>query len=346
MPLARHDLVNASRIATRWSFYSHASCEAWLPLFALKTSFFVVSTHMPLARHDNSPLRFSAVLPFLLTCLLRGMTVNASRIATRWSFYSHASCEAWPCLRGINSAFKSFLLTCLLRGMTTLRQTQLLITIVSTHMPLARHDSYGLFQTVAGNSFYSHASCEAWRACRQVQWLNDCFYSHASCEAWHWISSSVRSFIAFLLTCLLRGMTVWKISAADSCEFLLTCLLRGMTWRSKRKQWRDKFLLTCLLRGMTVFVLLDKTAFPFLLTCLLRGMTRRARRRLSRPAFLLTCLLRGMTNGRRTEHRTAGFLLTCLLRGMTAVLFPIYTPFRFLLTCLLRGMTPRGQVYF
>ena len=56
-----------------------------------------ISTHMPLARHDDDyPGRMSDIMPFLLTCLLRGMTP----------------------MKHSNGSGRLFLLTCLLRGMT------------------------------------------------------------------------------------------------------------------------------------------------------------------------------------------------------------------------------------
>ena len=79
-----------------------------------------ISTHMPLARHDPAIMAGSF---FVL------------------DFYSHASCEAWPC------------------GSTLPRH----LFQISTHMPLARHDP--LYDVILrdGVHFYSHASCEAWR---------------------------------------------------------------------------------------------------------------------------------------------------------------------------------------
>ena len=99
-----------------------------------------VSTHMPLARHD-AIIAYMAYLDrflltcllrgmtiwrrkrtwctgFLLTCLLRGMTLFEEEVKQLACFYSHASCEAWPCTSSgyIQAVF------------------------VSTHMPLARHD--------------------------------------------------------------------------------------------------------------------------------------------------------------------------------------------------------------
>ena len=77
-----------------------------------------VSTHMPLARHDNIFFASMVRSVFLLTCLLRGMTYGEVQ----------------------NKLEISFLLTCLLRGMTGHDWNYSNTTIVSTHMPLARHD--------------------------------------------------------------------------------------------------------------------------------------------------------------------------------------------------------------
>ena len=78
-----------------------------------------VSTHMPLARHDVLSVgSASYVMWFLLTCLLQGMTCSLTGSAISWMF----------------------LLTCLLRGMTSKWQEIRPEWYVSTHMPLARHD--------------------------------------------------------------------------------------------------------------------------------------------------------------------------------------------------------------
>ena len=79
-----------------------------------------ISTHMPLARHDVI-FNYHIVLDkFLLTCLLRGMT----------PFFTN------------HSNIHIFLLTCLLRGMTKTCVKFHIPLFISTHMPLARHDSY------------------------------------------------------------------------------------------------------------------------------------------------------------------------------------------------------------
>ena len=53
MPLARHD-------------------GDYIPFMYM----YEVSTHMPLARHDHMSCLIDIVARFLLTCLLRGMTVH------------------------------------------------------------------------------------------------------------------------------------------------------------------------------------------------------------------------------------------------------------------------------
>ena len=166
-----------------YRFYSHASCEAW-PIYNMHKKEQVVSTHMPLARHDEilhiwqKPIAFLLTcllrgmtppnhnsenhVPFLLTCLLRGMTTCNGLHKILISFYSHASCEAWlRCLIYLWCQ-PQFLLTCLLRGMTEFRHIYPGQILVSTHMPLARHDPGGFVVFVKNSSFYSHASCEAW----------------------------------------------------------------------------------------------------------------------------------------------------------------------------------------
>ena len=56
----------------------------------------IISTHMPLARHDNGfDNRVYQLGKFLLTCLLRGMTYAVTGTFSIFrNFYSHASCEA------------------------------------------------------------------------------------------------------------------------------------------------------------------------------------------------------------------------------------------------------------
>ena len=80
---------------------------------------FYVSTHMPLARHD-----VTVVHP------LRQVTVSTHMPLARHDLY-------WDLLA---REILAFLLTCLLRGMTVIRGKNAVNIIVSTHMPLARHD--------------------------------------------------------------------------------------------------------------------------------------------------------------------------------------------------------------
>ena len=190
MPLARHDGKGSYKHYETLNFYSHASCEAWLnSLFdKLLCSIFLL-TCLLRGMTRIQWLKWLKVL-FLLTCLLRGMTSTAQ----------------------ITLRCQKFLLTCLLRGMTCIRDRLRRIFIISTHMPLARHDnSVECFDNCTGD-----------------------FYSHASCEAWQWYSASCFHSVQFLLTCLLRGMTRFCKVYGSFYEFLLTCLLRGMTrWSGK-----------------------------------------------------------------------------------------------------------------
>ena len=184
MPLARHDVV--FRVLLLHPF---------------------VSTHMPLARHDwilflelpgrlflltcllrgmtYSSLDAAAILKgFLLTCLLRGMTFSKAAWMPNIQFLLTCLLRGMTMVFSLISASLEFLLTCLLRGMTVYTYTGDNEWKVSTHMPLARHDSH------PPGSFI----------CRTVS-------THmplARHDNIHWC------FLLgcmFLLTCLLRGMT-------------------------------------------------------------------------------------------------------------------------------------------
>ena len=191
------------------SFYSHASCEAWLRAPFFCCPWWCVSTHMPLARHDE-------------------IVLNSNRLVG--CFYSHASCEAWHIRFWIIGAIYEFLLTCLLRGMTLLRQTirrifRFLLTCllrgmtcfrwqVQPHLRFYSHASCEAWprffvKKLTICCFYSHASCEAWLHTFCHFWMNICFYSHASCEAWRLEFCAGKVIRMFLLTCLLRGMTLY-----------------------------------------------------------------------------------------------------------------------------------------
>ncbi len=125
----------------------------------------------------------TSLIPFLLTCLLRGMTVLQPPYFTGFLF----------------------LLTCLLRGMTGgvvyLKPSPLVSTHmplarhdiarwrlnikcwVSTHMPLARHDNgyYGAEQEFEVSTHMPLARHDEKRQVHKIQLFS--FYSHASCEA-------------------------------------------------------------------------------------------------------------------------------------------------------------------
>ena len=81
----------------------------------------------------------SAASAFLLTCLLRGMTIQSNFMRTYETVSTHmplarhdvSNCVSLPDLS------------------------------VSTHMPLARHDTVAADIWYVMLSFYSHASCEA-----------------------------------------------------------------------------------------------------------------------------------------------------------------------------------------
>ena len=138
-PLARRDLFFCFIYFIFHNFYSHASCEARLPL-----------------RSCSLPAR-----SFLLTRLLRGATFTCSTYPSDRPFL------LTRLLRGATSPTKrngmptSFLLTRLLRGATTGTYGTIMKMWISTHTPLARRDDYKEFYEWFGIDFYSHASCEA-----------------------------------------------------------------------------------------------------------------------------------------------------------------------------------------
>ena len=84
----------------------------------------IVSTHMPLARHDfiSSILPLTSAL-FLLTCLLRGMTPLLSVRYQSWQVSTHMPLARHDMDFFVSKVFHG----------------------VSTHMPLARHDRMRIF---------------------------------------------------------------------------------------------------------------------------------------------------------------------------------------------------------
>ena len=123
------------------NFYSHASCEAWLPFRWCVECFWNFYSHA--------------------SC--EAWLLDASAPVGSPDFYSHASCEAWHAWVGYVKHFEEFLLTRLLRGVTCTGRlwimqyslfllTRLLRGVtkkrcatkkflkISTHTPLARRD--------------------------------------------------------------------------------------------------------------------------------------------------------------------------------------------------------------
>ena len=252
MPLARHDLYTDTDSVKYIDFYSHASCEAWRCFYVVPKLTLQISTHMPLARHDQDLDLFTPFgqyfyshasceawpKEFLHLDVHSDFYSHASceawhnqphYIMVILHFYSHASCEAWPwCLR-IYATRVLFLLTCLLRGMTAPQTTRRLLLQISTHMPLARHDLTS-YMSFIQHTISTHMPLARHDDSLKVYASNGFyFYSHASCEAWLYTFSVDAFPFIFLLTCLLRGMTSYKLIFSAFVKFLLTCLLRGMT---------------------------------------------------------------------------------------------------------------------
>ena len=251
MPLARHD-------KELWQFVKVLEISTHMPLARHDWRIYcgglgqMISTHMPLARHDvRTIIIVAASMEFLLTCLLRGMTnPNLTAVRVCGYFYSHASCEAWHLWTRYDRRGKEFLLTCLLRGMTCrirnhYRTSGFLLTCLLRGMTIESELRFCTF-----GHFYSHASCEAWLCAAVCRcWitaisthmplarhdycacicasLSIYFYSHASCEAWRNFTRTTALDSQFLLTCLLRGMTIptlltlrlrWHFYSHASCE--------------------------------------------------------------------------------------------------------------------------------
>ena len=146
----------------------------------------MVSTHMPLARHDDAGFRKQFYLYwFLLTCLLRGMTKHRRVYKRPCAVSTHMPLARHDGERFPHCYALKFLLTCLLRGMTPALLGNGYLYRVSTHMPLARHDR------TAPPQFS-----------RYSLFLLTCLLRGMT-------GSSPKTVFDewFLLTCLLRGMT-------------------------------------------------------------------------------------------------------------------------------------------
>ena len=212
MPLARHDRDELDYFSNIPDFYSHASCEAW----------------------HTSICHLSVAVRFLLTCLLRGMTIlirclkRTGKISTHMPLARHDK-ELWQFVKVLEIsthmplARHDWRIYCGGLGQ-----------MISTHMPLARHDVRTIIIVAASMEFLltcllrgmTNPNLTAVRVCGY-------FYSHASCEAWHLWTRYDRRGKEFLLTCLLRGMTCRIRNHYRTSGFLLTCLLRGMTIESE-----------------------------------------------------------------------------------------------------------------
>ena len=91
-----------------------------MTLYAIYDSYnHFVSTHMPLARHDDR----------------RYYDIKHGEVSTHMPLARHDP-SSQACLKWGDW----FLLTCLLRGMTSMNLISYMSDFVSTHMPLARHD--------------------------------------------------------------------------------------------------------------------------------------------------------------------------------------------------------------
>ena len=167
----------------------------------------IVSTHMPLARHDDHCHQILHIIQwFLLTCLLRGMTLRKTILIRTLRFLLTCLLRGMTQMNNHCDGRDMFLLTCLLRGMThTVHLPQSKIS-VSTHMPLARHDLYAksvgtMMEVSTHMPLARHDSLKLPLVLFPAEFLLTCllrgmtpkkeadfesflgFYSHASCEA-------------------------------------------------------------------------------------------------------------------------------------------------------------------
>ena len=212
------------------NFYSHASCEAWRELSPIRPTDRHFYSHASCEAWLENKAYYYLLIDFYSHASCEAWRVSNLGINSPIHFYSHASCEAWLWQEMHRCVTERFLLTCLLRGMTFTAAKMGEVVVISTHMPLARHDGAETTGTESTVDFYSHASCEAWLL--------------------H--SGKIIDNVKFLLTCLLRGMTSLTTTQTRTWPFLLTCLLRGMIFRWYAVRHISQFLLTCLLRGMTL----------------------------------------------------------------------------------------------
>ena len=231
-PHARRDFKNLYSIRIECHFYSHASCEAWriaVPdndtdveflltrlmrgvtewKILYQRIYFHFYSHASCEAWHSSGSSSLWSSPFLLTRLMRGVTLHRRRmeqllristhtpharrdivtygsVLTAYDFYSHASCEAWL-----------FHLYSYLWWMP-----------ISTHTPHARRDIWTELwkMTLKISTHTPHARRDMWRLLLCL--IRSNFYSHASCEAWRRLSKRRFFRLLFLLTRLMRGVTL------------------------------------------------------------------------------------------------------------------------------------------
>ena len=239
-------------------FYSHASCEAWLslPLFWILIPYFY--SHASCEAWLIHTHGWNGTDLFLLTCLLRGMTLYSCRVTYLSSISTHMPLARHDDMKHCYYTGLPISTHMPLARHDGFFELKFLFKIISTHMPLARHDENGgtlLGQPQTISTHMPLARHDRMVLCIfQRYWY---FYSHASCEAWR----------------------TRHIRKGESHEFLLTCLLRGMTGQLRGFAWfyqisthmplarhdaivrptspaKSAFLLTCLLRGMTLYLML------------------------------------------------------------------------------------------
>ena len=251
---------------------------------------------MPLARHDlHSWIMFPKALVSTHMPLARHDTAQPLGFGYTLTFLLTCLLRGMTAFLELLSNEQGFLLTCLLRGMTKSRRRWAYL-----------------------ESFYSHASCEAWHITAVPDYVSFSFYSHASCEAWLYPWYPFGQWGKFLLTCLLRGMTA-AVYVRDSIGEVST----HMPLARHDQQPRGK---GCAGKGVSTHMPLARhdggkndiyMIARFLLTCLLRGMTYTCKSgttvwsfysHASCEAWHVVSLMVAVSNG---------FLLTCLLRGMT-----------------------------
>ena len=200
---------------------------------------YIISTHAPLARRDymcpsyQNQARISTHAP-----LARRDSAASPVICAEIHFYSRASCEARLLLRCMKSILSAFLLTRLLRGAT---EAEKLYSFLTSFLltRLLRGATWRLVFRSLYKNFYSRASCEARRFCRNCLLLGLSFlltrllrgatsnvpkryglahfYSRASCEARHSLTIKEYARNGFLLTRLLRGATRARLTDHIVC---------------------------------------------------------------------------------------------------------------------------------